>query len=455
MHRVTLTLVQLRDHMTDLGQAVDVPGALLGAYRDRVRRCHEDHGYSHGLSAVVVACAALVLVGCGGSNSPQHLTVRGDTPPAPTLSAARGGAVAFVLGGSTDPEDAVSHPSGVGVATGLLDGPLRVSEARFSGGVASVGWLSSRRVIAATSTGPDGVPARVFAVREGQLAATSAAPLRAGESTFAWSARGAIVATEPVRTVSCGPGAVVHGCYTSGGAVLIERADGSDRHVVARGALRGWTPGGQLLVFRGANTEFSAGSYEAVNVQHPRRSVVLSSRAIARFARVPKATLGGLAYSADGRYVAALATLRGRPKLARLPLGEARVIVIARPGGQILRMITSRVVISMLAWSPQGDRLAFTTSGFSAPHELYVLAGPASRPRRILSQVSHFDWITWSPDSRWLLLDNEFMRTWDLLRITGHRAVAPFGGTSVPVRHLRRLGSQPVWCCAANSYAGH
>jgi hypothetical protein len=108
----------------------------------------------------------------------------------------------------------------------------------------------------------------------------------------------------------------------------------------------------------------------------------------------------------------------------------------------------------MFAWSPRGHQLAYTTSGFPAPHELYVLTDPRAAPWRVLSQVPHFDWVTWSPDNRWLLIDNEHEHSWELLRLPGHPQARIVAGAAVPTRRLRRLGGAPLWCCPQDHYGG-
>lgn len=108
----------------------------------------------------------------------------------------------------------------------------------------------------------------------------------------------------------------------------------------------------------------------------------------------------------------------------------------------------------MFAWSPQGHQLVYTTSGFPAPHELYLVSSPRARTRRILSQADHFDWVTWSPDNRWLLIDNEHQGAWELVRLAGHREVRPLAGDAVPTRRLPRLGGMPLWCCPQQNYGG-
>jgi Tol biopolymer transport system component len=152
-----------------------------------------------------------------------------------------------------------------------------------------------------------------------------------------------------------------------------------------------------------------------------------------------KAYLGAPRWSADGRYLAAIVSGEW-PKNANAVMG----IVIAEAGGRPLRVLTSPYVISMFAWAPSGQRLAYTTSGFPDPHELFVVDGPTARPRPLFTTgARHFDWITWSPDGRFLLLDDENRNSWRLVRATSSRK---------PLA-LPRLGGRPLWCCPVNAYA--
>jgi hypothetical protein len=246
---------------------------------------------------------------------------------------------------------------------------------------------------------------------------------------------------------SCGPGTRAGlFCLTPGRAVFVERTDGSDRRRVGSGLLRGWTPDGRLVLFTGPNRDFAEGTFMTRNLRSGRTHPVLSSRQVSAFAHRP-AQLGALAYSADGRYVAARVILRARG-------AGLWGVIIARANGRLVRILTSKDAISMLAWSPRRHELAYTTSGFPIPHELYVVSSPQARSRRILSQVPHFDWVTWSPDGRWLLIDNEHRNAWQLLRITGDREARFLGGASVPSRLLTRFGGMPLWCCPQQNYAG-
>ena len=106
-------------------------------------------------------------------------------------------------------------------------------------------------------------------------------------------------------------------------------------------------------------------------------------------------------------------------------------------------MVTSPYVISMFAWSPRGHRLAYTTSGSSEPHQLFLINTPHSTPQRLFQTTNrHFDWITWSPDNQWLLIDDEQAGHWRLLS-----TVRPTN-----TRLLPRLGGRPLWCCPQNPY---
>jgi len=198
-----------------------------------------------------------------------------------------------------------------------------------------------------------------------------------------------------------------------------------------------------VLVFTGVNTDFASGAYLAVDIHSGRATGLISSAEVAAFAHARHAELDDLAFSHDGRYLATRVTFRGK-----------RAIVIARIHGGITNLITSKAVISMLAWSPRADRLAYSTSGFPSPHELFLVASPSARPRRILSQVPHFDWLTWSPNGRWLLIDNEHLNEWELLHLIKIRRVAPDSGAAVPTRRLPRLGGMPTWCCSYANSAG-
>jgi len=395
--------------------------------------------------AVRLSLIVLVVAGCGGG-APRSLQ-----RPAGSASARLGasgplgsGSVAFVRGLSTDP-DRSSHPDGLGVATGLLTGHVRIVRAPFAHGPGSVQWLSPGRLLVQDSG--SGNRAVVFSARSNGLTALSGLGIRAGGGVVMVAPDRQTVATEPFRSVSCGPGAVVVGCYAPGRAVFVAHADGSARRRVASGLLRGWTPDGRLVVFSGTGSQFSLGQLATVAVSSGAQQPLLSSSSVARWTGARSVELGDLAFSADGAYVAVMAILDGGAR-RRQPLGAQRAIVVAHRDGTIVRVITSPAVISMLAWSPVGRQLAYTTSGFPSPHQVLLLRTPDAAPRAILAQAAHFDWITWSPDARWLLVDDPATNSWNLLRVPRQKS------RPVTIRRTPRLGGSPVWCCPENHYAG-
>jgi hypothetical protein len=96
------------------------------------------------------------------------------------------------------------------------------------------------------------------------------------------------------------------------------------------------------------------------------------------------------------------------PKRAKI----TSAVVLARADGRPIRLISSRYIISMFAWSPVGHRLAYTTSGFPSPHQLLVVDRPTANPKPLFVTVRHFDWVTWSLDARRLLVDDEHKNRW-------------------------------------------
>ena len=111
----------------------------------------------------------------------------------------------------------------------------------------------------------------------------------------------------------------------------------------------------------------------------------------------------------------------------------------------MVRVLPTRLSVTLIAWAPAGDRLAYTAGGSPEPHVLMVLDDPRATPRRLLRTTDrHFDWVTWSPDSSSLLLDDEHANRWRLLR----------GRRSTCSRALPRLGGRPVWCCPAGDLTG-
>jgi WD40-like Beta Propeller Repeat len=344
-------------------------------------------------------------------------------------------AVLYGIGVSTDPYGN-SSPSGFGVIAPLADeSPAKVEVRGGEWCSERAAWLSSGKLV---------VPARgrkapfcsrevIFRYRKGRLARDEDVPLATPPNTwdFVFSPDRKLVAFEPsVRC--CGNG------QKPSGAVFIARADGSRKRQVARGHLAGWTPDGRVLFSTGQLFELRAGDFFAVNPADERFQLVLSHTAVADGLGARRAEIGSPAWSSDRRYLAARASLTRRG--ARRPFSA---VVVAQANGKIVRVLRSPYEISMFAWSPRGRRLAYTTSGFPAPHEVFLVDRLDAEPRRIFTAGRHFDWITWSPNGDRLLLDDENAGQWRVFDVSGDGAA----------RVLPRLGGRPLWCCPQNEFS--
>jgi hypothetical protein len=340
--------------------------------------------------------AVLVLTGCAHGSKQAREPVD---------------AVLYTIGLSTDPYGK-SSPGGFGVATGLRRGPLRKVEVheRGLGGFGGAEWLDSGLILVARPAPPLRRP--LLFGYDGELERRGSGPIPGGAG-FAWSPRRGLFAYE--RAIPCDrKQRSLYKCYRASGELFVTQVNGSEQRKVTTGHLMGWTADGRIALFK---------SYQ---------------RAIPRAFDLEAGTTGQILpgwkvelpiWSPDGRFVAAIA----RPG-----------VVIARADGRIVQAIHSRLVISMITWAPVGRRLAFTTSGFPDPHQLFVVDSPSAKPRLLYGRGAiHFDWVTWSPDGMRILLDDENRGRWLLFRTdrSGKR------------RTLPRLGGRPLWCCPVNSYS--
>jgi hypothetical protein len=319
-------------------------------------------------------------------------------------------AVLYTIGLSTDPYGQ-SEPRGFGVAHGLLSASLEKTEVRDPrlGGFGGADWIDRGRIVVPRNAPPMRSPL-LFRYREGGLHRIGEASLPAG-SLLAWSVDRSRAAWEPPKP--CRPKQrSLYDCYRSSGEIFVGRSDGAHERKVGLGHLMGWTADGRLAFFR----SYQRATPEALDLRTRKTGRVLPG------------WKGGLPiWSFNRRYAA----------------GTDNGLRVLRADGTILQTITSRFTISMFAWSPTADRLAYTTSGFPDPHELFVLDSPTAKPRLLYATgADHFDWVTWSPDGKWLLLDEEHHDRWLLLRADRSRTRRP----------LPRLGGRPLWCCPVNAW---
>jgi hypothetical protein len=370
-----------------------------------------------------IAAAVTLAVACS-----HQAAVRG--------GALRQGLVLYTKGLSTDPYGD-SNPSGFGVVLDL--GTEKQENLEIDGlGLGSFGgadWLGDGRIVVPRGAPPIRRPF-LYRLEHGALGRAGTSPLPTSDLGAVWSPDGRLIASQPVKPCKAEQQTLFE-CYRSSGRILVRDADGSNPRVVARARfinVDSWTPDGRLLVTAGH-------TYAALNVKTSQQSVPLSPKRVAARLGVRHAWLAAPRWSADGRYLAAMIAgdLPGRRH------GAGGAFLLADAHGRPLRVIASPYVISMFAWSPVGHRLAYTTSGFPAPHQLLLLDDPAAKPKTLFATIRHFDWITWSPDGRRLLVDDEHSGRWRIVQADGE------AGT----HSLDRLGGRPLWCCPVNAYARH
>ena len=372
----------------------------------------------------------LVTAGCSLGSSAEKPGAEANDKPGGAATGPHD-AILYTIGLSTDPYGS-SSPAGFGVVTAIGTERERKVEvrARGLGSFGGARWIGGPSLIVRQSAPPLRPPI-LYRFQADQLDSRGPAARLPGRHPVAeWSPDGRRVATQPA--VPCHERQrSLFECYRLRKRVFVQETDGSNRREVADGEHGGWTSDGRLLV-RDRRT------YRALDVDSGASSVPLADQPVARLGGVRRAWLGPPRWSADGRYMAANVFARWPAKVR-----TTTAVVIADAQGRPLRLLRSRYLISMFSWSPTGHKLAYTTSGFPDPHELFVVDAPAARSARLFATKRHFDWLTWSPDGRRLLVDDENGDAWRLL--------APDGAPKV--RQLPRLGGRPVWCCPVNSFS--
>jgi hypothetical protein len=369
--------------------------------------------------AAALVLALLSLLGCGNEDPQEER----DRP------------IAYGIGVSTDPYGR-SRPKGFGVVAELsAENPVK-AERRGSNYFASAAfWLDDRHLVVPRARRRGEPPQLLrFRYRNGSLQDEGPIALRRSPAGFAWSPERDRIAYQPALRCELPAGSPSNVCYRPGGRIFVARGDGSDEHRAVSGGLWGWTPDG-LLVYGRVN------QLRTLDIETGHDQPLLSGRKARSLAPRLDHGLESPAWSRDGRYVAALGRLfYGR----RTRRDRVSTIVVARRDGRVVNLVHSPYIISMYAWSPRRNRLAYTTSGFPEPHELFVIDIPGGKQRRIYATKRHFDWITWSPDGAKLLLDDEHAKRWRLIDASGTGRIQSFP----------RLGGRPLWCCPGNSYAG-
>jgi hypothetical protein len=364
------------------------------------------------LRRAAITVTAISLAGCAGSSTPEPLPEgrAGDIP--------KGGAVLYTIGLSTNPYGQ-DRPNGFGVATGIILGNFDKVEMRSRefGWFSGAEWVDRGEILVHRKAPPLRSPV-VFRFATGRLERSHLAPFISG-TAYRWAPDRKLVALEP--PAPCRPRqASLFRCYRGSGRIFVARRDGSQKRLVAKGTFPDWTPDGRLVFYR-TKREWARGLAVILDLASGRRT----SRDRYWGNEEPLE-------SADGRY---FADRRGAK--------QRTLVEVTRADGLVVQTFSTPYIVSMLAWSPRGHLLAYTTSGFPDPHELFLVNPATGERRRIfVSGARHFDWITWSPNGRWLLLDGDEARGWRVFSAK----------TGEQVRLLPRLGGRPLWCCPLNPY---
>ena len=381
-----------------LGSLVPLSVVSLPPGSARLRRHVEVALGNSFLVMIVGACVILIFSGCTRGSEKARRSVN---------------AVLYSIGLSTDPYGH-SRPHGFGVVTGIgasTRDKVEIRE-RGLGGFGGAEWLDAGLILVPRPAPPLRRP--LLFRYDGRLERRGSAPIPGGAG-YAWSPRVGLFAYEPAIPCSRQQRSLYE-CYRASGKLFVVSENGSDQREVLAGHLMGWTADGRIGFFR----SYQRAIPRAFDLDSGKSGPILPGWKV----ELP-------IWSPDGRFVAAVARSG---------------VVIARADGRIVQTIPSRLVISMIAWSPVGRRLAFTTSGFPNPHQLFVVDRPSARRRLLFVAGSwHFDWITWSPDGTRILLDDENRGRWLLFRTdrSGKR------------RTLPRLGGRPLWCCPVNSFSAN
>jgi hypothetical protein len=198
---------------------------------------------------------------------------------------------------------------------------------------------------------------------------------------------------------------------------------GGVRRIHARGDLVGWLPSGQLLI------SARRGRYQLVDPRSAQVTPFLSKALISR--ELPNgwhgASMGDVSWSTDGRLFSAVVwSHHGGQVRSAIAVGTAdgRIRDVVRLG---------RGTTYTTTWSPSSDAFAYLLSGDTS-WRAGVFDVATGRRTTVATDLSSWWPPAWSPDGRWLLIDDQQHSRWVFAARDGSET-----------RTYPELGAYPRW----------
>ena len=147
---------------------------------------------------------------------------------------------------------------------------------------------------------------------------------------------------------------------------------------------------------------------------------------------VEKAAPSMMTWSPDGRAIA-----------ASICCDRSRIVIADASGAVMANVVVGHRNVSIPTWSPDGTRVAVVVRslerGGHRTADLIVVDAETGGTSVVDDRVSDMFWASWSPDGRWLLLDDWTRDQWLFLAADGGQRMA-----------YPRLGGMARWCCPSS-----
>lgn len=201
------------------------------------------------------------------------------------------------------------------------------------------------------------------------------------------------------------PGYLVYG--DASGTLLLQPFDWRDRRTTgpARAVLQGlrisgWGGGIPYALSETGTLAYITGSELERTVL---MQVDLHGRELRRFG--PPRTVGGLALSPDGRSLA----------MGTQMANNSDIWLMDVASGRFDRLTFEITEDETPVWSPDGRRIAYSSAWVGQQRRIFVKTlGSAEPARRVYTGKRHLHLTSWSPDSRWLALQEYGPRSTDV-----------------------------------------